>query len=107
MKPSPSILIVVALFAFITNNATPKVPTESAPMCARCIAAWHAVPLPIVHLQFAGAALVFELGIRPTGPRTAPAAPPLIVRLIVGRSGKAELSILSHNFRLAFPCRSA
>jgi hypothetical protein len=107
MKPSPSILIAVALFAFIANNATPKVNTESAPMCARFTAAWHALRLPVAHLRFAGAALVFELGSRSAGPGTAPAAQPVTLRLTVSRSGKAAISLRAHNLRFVFPCRGA
>jgi hypothetical protein len=107
MKPSPSILIVVALFTFISSNATPKVATESAAMSARFTSAWHALPLPNAQLQIASAAIIFELRYRSAERRTASAVLPVIVRLIISRSGKAQISILSHNFRLAFPCRSA
>jgi hypothetical protein len=107
MKTSPSILIVVALFAFIAIIATPKVTTKSAPMCASFAEAWQALPEPIVHLRCARTALVFELGYRSTGPRSASIAQPLTLRLIITESGKTELSILSHNLRLAFPRHSA
>jgi hypothetical protein len=107
MKPSPSILIVVALFAIIASSATPKVTTKSGPTCASIAEAWHALPLPIAHLRCARAALVFELGYRSAGPHSAALAQPMTLRFIVTRSGKAELSILSHNLRAAFPRRSA
>jgi hypothetical protein len=79
----------------------------SAPMCASFAQAWHALPQPIAHLRFAHSALVFELGYRSAGPHSAALAQPMTLRFIVTRSGKAELSILSHNLRVAFPRRSA
>lgn len=107
MKPSLRILIVAALLVFISSNATVNAKTESAPMCARFTESWHSSPLPTVHLRLAGAAVVFEVRFRSTGQKIAYDRRLLTLRLIVVPLSKAGLSILSHNLRLAFPCRSA
>jgi hypothetical protein len=107
MKSSPGILIVAALLAFIANNSPAKVEARTSPVCTTVTEAWSGLPLPMVHLRFFGAALVFELGYRSAGPRTAHAGRPVTLRLIVTRSGKAEFVFLSHRLRLAFPHRTA
>jgi hypothetical protein len=107
MKPSSSILIIMALLAFIASSAPAKVDATSSPVHPSFAQAWRGLPQPSVHLHCAGAALVFELGFRSARSRNAPAAQPLTLCLIVTQSGEAELSILSHHLRLAFPRRSA
>ena len=104
MKTSTGILVVVALFAFIASSARAKVEAKSSPMCAGFTNAWGSLPLPIVRLHSHGAALVFEFGIRSFRFRTPQSA---YLRLMLACSGKAEILLLSHNWRLAFPRRSA
>lgn len=107
MKPSPSILIAVALFAFIAGNATPKVATASSPMCASLNAAWHSLPLPVVHLRFSGASITIEHGYHPASARTTKALQPVTLRITVTRTAGAELLLRSRHFRFAVPRRSA
>jgi hypothetical protein len=107
MKPSLSILIVAALLAFIASNGPANVEAKASPVHTSFTELWRGLPLPIAHLHCAGSALVFELGYRSAGTRTAPAGHPVTLRLIVSQSGKAELVIHSHFHRLVFPRRSA
>jgi hypothetical protein len=107
MKPQPIILIVVALLAFIASSAPAKVEARTSPMRTSLAKACSGLRLPIAHVRFAGDAMVFAFGYRSAGTRIAPTRLLLVLRLTVTRSGKAELLILSHHLRLAFPCRSA
>ncbi len=107
MKTSQSILIIVALLAFIASDAPAKVEARTSPEHVSFAKACTGLPLPIAHVRFAGDALIYSLGYRSAGSRTAPTRMLVTLRLIVSPSGKVGFSILAHNFRLAFPRRSA
>ncbi|MGB6725953.1 MAG: hypothetical protein WBE74_08595, partial [Terracidiphilus sp.] len=93
--------------AIVASSAPPKATTESALIRTSFAEVWGGLPQPIVHLRFASAGLVIELGYRSAGPRIEPARRTTTLRLIVSRSGKTDFTILCHNHRFAFPRRSA
>jgi hypothetical protein len=104
MKPSPGILIVVALLVTLLS-ATPSATGASSPLHLRanCAALVGALPLPILYLRFSRAAVIFELGYRPACFRTASEAQPIALSLTLTRSGRAVLQLRSRRFRLALP----
>ncbi len=106
MKTSPIPSILTALLICICTAGSTVQAGPSPHVCTNVVSLWRGLPQPILHLRFAGAALVLELGYRSACSRTAPARQPVTLRLNVTRSGKAELSILSHNLRLVVPRRS-
>jgi hypothetical protein len=100
-------LIVVALLAFTASDAPAKVGAGASPISASFAETWSELPSPFVHLRFPGSALLFEFGYRSAGSRTAHDGQPASLRLIIARSGRAELQFRSHRLRLTFPRRSA
>jgi hypothetical protein len=99
-------LLALALLAnssAATSTRTANTSTHTHSCCAGLLSA---LPHPILHLRFSGAAMVLEFGYRPAGPRTVPPSQLVTLRFTLTESGRVELVLRSPNLWLALPRRS-